>query len=95
MFGEVYQFQHFWSRIFHQDAVSEYVDISYTKTFYHITAHKGPGEEWRYNFTLSLTSAPDEDACPTPCLGRFTRRKDPVPIVQKAGLVSGPALMDV
>ena len=45
MFGEVYQFQHFRSHIFHQAAVSEYVDISYTKPFYHITAQEGPEED--------------------------------------------------
>ena len=44
----------------------------------------------RDNFTLPLTSALDEDACSTLCFGRFTPRKDTVPIVQNAGLVSGP-----
>jgi hypothetical protein len=39
MFGEVYQFQHFDHIFFHQAAVSEYVDISYTKLFSHITTY--------------------------------------------------------
>ena len=45
MYVEVYQFQHFLLSIFHQAAVSEYVDISYTNKFSHITAHESPVEE--------------------------------------------------
>ena len=45
MFGEGYHFQHFLLSIFHQAAVSEYVDISYTNQFSHITAHESPEEE--------------------------------------------------
>jgi len=45
MYGEVYQFLHFLLSIFHQAALSEYVDIGYTKQFSHITAHGGPEED--------------------------------------------------
>jgi len=40
-------------------------------------AHKGN----RYSYTFSLTSALDESGWSTPRPGRFTLRKDPVPIV--------------
>jgi len=36
------------------------------------TDHEDPEEEWRYIFTLSLTSALDEDGWSTPCTVRFT-----------------------
>jgi len=45
MYGEVYEFLHFLLNIFHQAAVSEYVDIGYTNQFFHITAHESPEEE--------------------------------------------------
>jgi hypothetical protein len=41
-----------------------------------------------YSSTLSLTSALDGGGLSTPCPGRFTPGKDPVPIVQEAGWVS-------
>jgi len=45
MFGEVYQFQHFQLHIFYQAALSECLDISYTKVFSHTTTYKDPEEE--------------------------------------------------
>jgi len=42
-----------------------------------------------YSTTLSLTSALDGGGWSTPRSGRFTPEKDPVPIVQKAGLAAG------
>ena len=38
-----------------------------------------------YSSTLPSTSTLDGSGWSTPCLGRFTPRKDPVPIVQEAG----------
>ena len=49
------------------------------------TGHEDPEEEYRYVPTLSLTSALYGDEWSTPRSGRFTARKDPVPIVQEAG----------
>jgi hypothetical protein len=45
------------------------------------TGHKGPEGEQRYSSTLSLTSALDGGEWSTPHPGRFTPRKDAVPIV--------------
>jgi len=45
------------------------------------TGHEGPVGEQRYSSTLSLTSGIDGDGRSTPRVGRFTPRKDPVPIV--------------
>ena len=41
-----------------------------------ITCHEGPGGEYRYNSTLSLTSAPDRGRWLKPRLGRFTPGKE-------------------
>ena len=38
-----------------------------------------------YSSTLPSTSAPDGGGWSTPCPGRFTPEKDPVPTVQEAG----------
>jgi hypothetical protein len=85
MFDEVDQFQHFWLCIFYHAAVSEYADISYTKLFSHNTAHEGP-EEKRYSFTLTLTSALDEDVCWTPRPGCFPLGKEAwYPLYQRLG----------
>ena len=43
-----------------------------------------------YSSTLPSTSALDGSGWSTPRPGRFTRRKDPVPIVQEAGWAPGP-----
>ena len=45
------------------------------------TGHEGSKVEQIYSSTLPLTSARYEGGCSTPCLGRFTPRKDPAPIV--------------
>jgi hypothetical protein len=45
------------------------------------TGHEGPEVEQMYSFTLPSTSALDEGGWPTPRPGRFTPRKDRVPIV--------------
>jgi hypothetical protein len=45
-----------------------------------ITGHEGP-EEYSYSSTLSLTSALEGVGWSTPRPGRFTRGKEPVPIV--------------
>jgi hypothetical protein len=45
--------------------------------------------EWTYSSTLSLTSALDEGRWSTTNAGRFTLRKDPVPIVYEAGWAPG------
>ena len=37
-----------------------------------ITCHEGPEGEWRYNYTVSLTSALDMGGWLTPCPGLFT-----------------------
>jgi len=42
-----------------------------------------------YSSTLSLTSALDGDGLSTPHPCRFTPGKDPVPVVQEAGLAPG------
>ena len=46
-----------------------------------ITGHEGPEGEYRYSYTLSLTSALDGGGWSTPRPGRFTPGKDPVPIL--------------
>ena len=43
--------------------------------------HEGPEGEYSHSSTLSLTSALDEGGWSTPRPGRFTPKKDPVPIV--------------
>jgi len=45
------------------------------------TGQEGPEGEKRYSSTLSLTSALDGGGWSTPGSGRFTARKDLVPIV--------------
>jgi hypothetical protein len=45
------------------------------------TGHEGPKRESRYSFTLSLTSALDEDGWSRAGPGRFTHSKDSVPTV--------------
>jgi hypothetical protein len=59
-----------------------------TIVFHLTTGHEGPGREYRYNSTLSLTSALDGSGLSTPCLGRFTREKDSVPGVWEIGWAS-------
>jgi len=49
------------------------------------TAHEGPEGEQRYSYTLSFTWGLYGGGWLTPRAGRFTPRKDPVPIVQEAG----------
>jgi len=44
----------------------------------------------KYSSTLSLKSTLHGDEWSTPRPGRFTPRKNPVPIVQEAGLAPGP-----
>ena len=46
-----------------------------------IKGHEGPEEEQMYISTLPSTSALDGGGWSTPRPGRFTRGKDPVPIV--------------
>ena len=53
------------------------------------TLEQAPMDQ-RYSSTLSLTSALDGGMSSTPRPGRFTPRKDPVPIVQEAELAPGP-----
>jgi hypothetical protein len=43
-----------------------------------------------YSSILPSTSALDGGGWSTPCPGRFTPSKDPVPIVQEAGWAPGP-----
>ena len=43
-----------------------------------------------YSYTLHLTSAPNVGGWSRPRPDRFTTGKDPVPIVQEAGLAPGP-----
>jgi hypothetical protein len=49
------------------------------------TGHEGPKGGVDYNSTLSLTSALDGGGWLTSCSGRFTPRKDPVPLAWEAG----------
>ena len=44
-----------------------------------------------YSSTLSSTSVLDGVGWSTPRPGRFTPKKDPVPIVQEAGWAPGPS----
>ena len=44
---------------------------------------------WRYNSTLSLTSAIDWCGLSVLCPSRFTAGKEPVPMVQEAGWATG------
>ena len=53
------------------------------------TGREGPEGEVRYSSTLFLTSALDGGGWSTPCPGRFTPGKDPVPTVQEAGCAQG------
>ena len=54
------------------------------------TGHEGTEGEQRYSSTLTLTSTLDGGGWSAPRPGRFTPRKDPVPIVQEAVWASGP-----
>jgi hypothetical protein len=54
------------------------------------TGHEGPDVEQMYSSILSLTSALGEGVWSTSRRGRFTPRKDPVPIVLEAGWASWP-----
>ena len=54
-----------------------------------ITGHEGTEGEQTYSSTLSLTLALDGGVWSTPRPGRFSSCKDPVPIVQEAGLAPG------
>ena len=55
-----------------------------------ITGHEGPEGEYRYSSTLSGPRHLDGGGWSAPRPGRFTPRKDPVPIVQVVGWVPGP-----
>ena len=50
-------------------------------TVHSITGHKGPEVEFRYNSTLSITSALDRGGLSMPRPRHFTPGKDPVPII--------------
>ena len=54
------------------------------------TGHEGPDGEQMYKLYSSSTSALEVGGWSAPRLGRFTPRKDPVPIVQEAGWAPGP-----
>jgi hypothetical protein len=51
---------------------------------------KAQGTAELYTANLSLTSGLDRGGWSTPCPGRFTPGKDPVPIVQEDGWAPGP-----
>ena len=53
------------------------------------TGHEGTEGEQRYSSTLTLTSTLDGGGWSAPRPGRFTPRKDSVPIAQEAGWASG------
>ena len=53
------------------------------------TGHEGPEEEQMYSSTLPSALALDGGGWSVPHPGRFTPRKDLVPIVQKAGWAPG------
>jgi hypothetical protein len=56
------------------------------KSKFHLrTGHEDPEGEYRYNITLSLTSAVDVGGWSTLRPGRFNPGKDSVPIVKEAG----------
>ena len=50
-----------------------------------ITGHEDPVGEQMYSYTLPSTSALDVRGLSTPRPGRFTSRKDPVPIYRRLG----------
>ena len=54
------------------------------------TGHEGPDGEYRYSPTLSWPRRLGGGGWSAPRPGRFTPRKDPVPIVQEAGWATGP-----
>ena len=56
-----------------------------------ITGHWGQEGEQRYTPTISWLRYLDGGGGSKPRAGRFTPRKDPVPIVQEAGWAPGPA----
>jgi hypothetical protein len=55
-----------------------------------ITGHKGPSGGVAVELYSFSTSALEGGGWSAPSPGRFTPRKDPVPIVQKAGWAPGP-----
>jgi len=56
------------------------------------TGHEGLVGEWKYSYTLSLTSAAmGVSGWSTPRPGCFTPGNDPVLIVEEAGWVPGPS----
>ena len=65
-------------------------EIKVKGTVHPRTGHEGPEGEQMYSSTLPLTSALDGGGWSAPRPGRFTPRKDPVPIVQEAGWAPGP-----
>ena len=58
------------------------------------TGQEGPEGEQMYSSTLPSTSALDWGGWSTPRPGRFTPRKDPVPIVQETGWAPGTVWTD-
>jgi hypothetical protein len=50
------------------------------------TGHEGPEGEWKYNSTLSLTSALDGGGWSTPRRGRFTLGKTRYPLYRRLGV---------
>jgi hypothetical protein len=55
------------------------------------TSHKGPEGEYRYSYTLSLTSALEEGGSSTPRPDRFTPGKDTQsPLCRRLGGLPGP-----
>jgi len=58
--------------------------------FHPRTGHEGPEGELRFSSSLSLISALHGSGWSVPRPGRFTPRKDPVPILQEAGWAPGP-----
>jgi hypothetical protein len=55
------------------------------------TGHESTEREYRYSFTLSLTSTLDEvDGQRHAPLPLYPRDNDPVPILQEAGWAPGP-----
>ena len=56
------------------------------------TGHEDLVGEWKYSYTLSLTSAAiGVSGWSTPCLGCSTPGNDPVLIVEEAGRVPDPS----
>jgi hypothetical protein len=62
----------------------------YLGKFHPGTDHEGPEVECEYSSTFSLTSALDGGGWSTQRPGRFTPGKEPVTILQEAGLAPGP-----